>query len=54
MGYEARVFCVIVPSPKSISRLSSSRITFSRIVPKRWVAWKISGSPEGERWIVLA
>ena len=54
MGYEARVFSVMEPSPKSMVRVPSHSTTFSRIVPNIWVARKISGSPAGDRWMVLA
>ena len=53
-GYAARVFSVNRSESRSSSRVSGSMSTFSRIVPKRFVVAKMSGSYIGDRRMVLA
>ena len=53
-GYAARVFSVIRSLSRSSSRVAESRSTFSRIVPKRFVVAKMSGSYIGDSLMVFA
>ena len=53
-GYAARVFSVRRSESRSSSRPPSTKSVFSRMVPKRFVVAKMSGSYIGERRIVLA
>ncbi len=53
-GYAARVFSVKRSESRSRSRVPSVKSVFSRIVPKRFVVAKMSGSYIGERRMVLA
>ena len=53
-GYAARVFSVNRSESRSSSRVSGYMSVFSRIVPKRFVVAKMSGSYAADRRIVLA
>ena len=53
-GYAARVFSVNRSESRSSSRVSGNMSVFSRMVPKRLVVAKMSGSYIDDRRIVLA